>query len=213
MRQNTRFMSFEEELMLFYNKYLFLDLGEGFLTDLIKKCVILWENKREKHHDLNHLEDFRFTYEDYNTFYKTERDFLNFYPTACIKLADNYSAIINEMGNIKEFVFDSNMTKEEEIELNKYLHMHILDFIRMLPDSYDKSNALEEAEEILLQNILTSKIYKVVYEVIRKKRGLTDATLFALANNKIVKYDDEMQKMIKYDESFKTRAAMMRSRR
>ena len=28
-----------------------------------------------------------------------------------------------------------------------------------------------------------------------------------------VKYDDEMQKMIKYDESFKTRAAMMRSRR
>ena len=203
--------SYEEELIVFYNKYLNLGLGEGYLIGLTKKCAELWQKKGFKKENQNpFVSKYEISYEDYASLTKLDQEFMNFYNFSAITINDDYDSIIDSFGTIIRFDFKKELDKTEEQELSQYVNQNILDFLKLLPEI--PTGTLNQVKDMILQNILVSKIYKAIYEEIGKT-DLIQASLFALANAKIFSYDDELKGKLNYEKELKLDYPRLRSLR
>lgn len=216
MKKNVVPASYEDELILFYNKYLNLGLGEGYLTELVSRCAKLWSKKRlSKTEDLSkkNLNKFCFNIKDYASLSNLDQDFINFFYCTYLRITSNYGVIIDSFGTIKSFEFDDSTNEIEQNELIKNIGLNIFEFLNKLTPGLDKDEKEEEAENVILQNVLSSKIYKAIYEKIMQEENLMKASLFALANREIIEYEEELKETLDYEKLFVKKAIRSRSRR
>lgn len=208
-------MSFEEELVLFYNKYLNIGLEENYLVELVNRYLKIWKQKKINKDNLSNIDikSFTFSDEDYNKFSKLDQEFLNFYHLSCIKINEDFDIVIDAFGNICRFIFKTELDIAEKQALCQYLNQNIFTFLASLPNNLENQEIFVEVENIILQNILASKIFKAIYERIALESDLIQASVFALANSKIFNYDNELKEKLNYEELFKTKLAYSRSRR
>lgn len=204
-------LSYKEDLELFYDKYLNLGNGfdNGYLNTLLERYLILWQEKIKNWHEsegkrlnLKAMQNFKYTLSDYESFSSQDREFLNFYHSSLIDVNEDYDVIIDAYGSILNFVFKRDLSMEEMMELKRYLHTNIFAFLRLLPDSVKHDEAYQKAEDILLQNIFVSKLNNALFEEINKRSGRVEAYLFAIANARLINYDEEMKNKIDYEAIF-----------
>ena len=100
MRQEKN-MSCEEELLLFYNKYLNVGIGEGFLLELARKYAQNWQIQKSESEENNPSVLFN----------QLELDFLAFNKFKSVRLAEDYTILIDSLGNIINFLFNENIRK------------------------------------------------------------------------------------------------------
>ncbi len=216
MKRNGFQLSYEEELILFYNKYLNTGLWEGYLPILVNKCINLWnekESRKVKNLREEDLQRLSFNSKDFASLSNLDRDFLSFYPVINLNITKDYSILMDSLGNIKKFQFKSYVDLAEEKELKENVGRSIFEFLNKFENSSDIQSVQEIAENAILQNILVSKIYKAIYEKLEKEKGIVKASLFALANASIISCDEKLQKMFNYEELFQSKLTYTRSRR
>lgn len=196
-------LNYEDELVLFYNKFLNIGLGEGFLVEIVKKCSNKWLNDRS------------FTEEDKNKqviFNKMELEFLSFKPTRNIKIGEDYIITIDAYGHIIKFQFNPNFDLSQRMELESYLNESIFTLLENLPFDTEVMEAQEKAQNMILQNILVSKIGKAIYEKIKSESFLA-ATQFKNKNITLITYEENLRSELDYEEEFKSKLASSRSLR
>ena len=115
--------------------------------------------------------------------------------------------------DVKSFEFDDSTNEIEQNELIKNIGLNIFEFLNKLTPGLDKDEKEEEAENVILQNVLSSKIYKAIYEKIMQEENLMKASLFALANREIIEYEEELKETLDYEKLFVKKAIRSRSRR
>ena len=216
MKRNGFQLSYEEELILFYNKYLNTGLWEGYSPILVNMCVKLWnekESRKVKNLREEDLQRLSFNSKDFASLSNLDRDFLSFYPVINLNITKDYSILMDSLGNIKKFQFKSYVDLAEEKELKENVGRSIFEFLNKFENSSDIQSFQEIAENAILQNILVSKIYKAIYEKLEKEKGIVKASLFALANASIISCDEKLQKMFNYEELFQSKLTYTRSRR
>ena len=216
MKRNGFQLSYEEELILFYNKYLNTGLWEGYLPILVNKCINLWnekESRKVKNLREEDLQRLSFNSKDFASLSNLDRDFLSFYPVINLNITKDYSILMDSLGNIKKFQFKSYVDLAEEKELKENVGRSIFEFLNKFENSSDIQSVQEIAENAILQNILVSKIYKAIYEKLEKEKGIVKASLFALANASIISCDEKLQKMFNYEELFQSKLTYTRSHR
>ena len=99
-----------EDLLLFYNKYLNVGIGEGFLLELVKKCATTHQLQEISAKDTSII------------FNQLELEFLAFHHFKSIELAKDYTIIIDSMGHITNFLFKPGFDLAEKEELKKYIN-------------------------------------------------------------------------------------------
>lgn len=216
MKRNGFQLSYEEELILFYNKYLNTGLWEGYLPILVNKCINLWnekESRKVKNLREEDLQRLSFNSKDFASLSNLDRDFLSFYPVINLNITKDYSILMDSLGNIKKFQFKSYVDLAEEKELKENVGRSIFEFLNKFENSSDIQSVQEIAGNAIIQNILVSKIYKAIYEKLEKEKGIVKASLFALANASIISCDEKLQKMFNYEELFQSKLTYTRSRR
>ena len=120
---------------------------------------------------------------------------------------------MDSVGNIEAFNFDGQVDEMEAKELNQNIGLNIFTFLKKLTPGLNQLDKKEEAENYILQNILSSKIYKAIYEKIMQDGNVIKASLFALANREIMEYEDKLKENLDYENLFERKAAYSRSRR
>ncbi len=216
MRKNEVPACYEDELILFYNKYLSIGLGEGYLSGLINRCATLWLKKEipeDKKLTAKNLRHFSINSKDYARLPKLDQDFINFFYRTYMRIDDKYGVIMDSLGNIEAFNFDGKASEVEMVELNQNIGLNIFTFLNKLVPGLNEIDKREEAENYILQNILSSKIYKAIYEKIMQEGGIVKASIFALANAEIMEYEDKLKENLDYENIFPRKAAYSRSRR
>lgn len=220
MRNNKKSMSLKDDLILFYNKYLNIGLEENYLLDLAKRCANLWKQKFTGLETVKEMKikDFSFTEQDYASLSKTDHEFLNFYPISYIHMNEDYDILIDEFGNIRRIFFKQDLDIAEKQDLLKYINQSIFSLLHELPESIEQHNALNEAGNIILQNILSSKIYKAILEKIEEEeqdaeKKILMTSLFACSNIEILSYDARIREELDYESELNTKFVHSRSLR
>ena len=218
--EKAKQVSYKEELVLFYNKYLNIGIGEMYLTRLVKKYHKIWMNKKEKvDSSIQSRTIFQKAYllkmneQDYYLFNKVEQEFVNFYPTSVIEINDDYDIVIDQMGMIQAFFYKTEVTVEEKSELESFIGTSIFSFFDVVSLGIQKEAALKAAEDVILQNILASKIVRAVFEEIAQEENQLSASLFAVTNAQLFQYEDDLTQCFNYETRFSNKLARVRSLR
>lgn len=197
MRQEKN-MSCEEELLLFYNKYLNVGIGEGFLLELARKYAQNWQIQKSESEENNPSVLFN----------QLELDFLAFNKFKSVRLAEDYTILIDSLGNIINFLFNENIDLVEKTELERYLHKNIFKLLESLPSD---ERSIQVKEEV--QNILASKIRKLVFEIIKASKGYLAATHFKNKNANLMNYEEMLKDELDFEELFANKLVFSRSLR
>ena len=191
MRQEKN-MSCEEELLLFYNKYLNVGIGEGFLLELARKYAQNWQIQKSESEENNPSVLFN----------QLELDFLAFNKFKSVRLAEDYTILIDSLGNIINFLFNENIDLVEKTELERYIHKNIFKLLESLPLDERSIQVKEEVQNMILQNILASKIRKLVFEIIKASKGYLAATHFKNKNANLMNYEEMLKDELDFEELF-----------
>lgn len=202
MRQEKN-MSYEEELLLFYNKYLNVGIGEGFLLELARKYAQSWQDQKPESEKNNPS----------ILFNQLELDFLEFNEFKVISFTDDYTIIIDSIGNIINFLFKANFDPVQKVELEKYLNKSIFKLLESLPSDEKTMQIKEDVQNMILQNILASKIRKLIFEIIKASNGYLAATHFKNKNAKLMNYEEMLKNELDFDELFANKLVFSRSLR
>ncbi|CDF12187.1 unknown [Mycoplasma sp. CAG:776] len=202
MRQEKN-MSCEEELLLFYNKYLNVGIGEGFLLELARKYAQNWQIQKSESEENNPSVLFN----------QLELDFLAFNKFKSVRLAEDYTILIDSLGNIINFLFNENIDLVEKTELERYLHKNIFKLLESLPLDERSIQVKEEVQNMILQNILASKIRKLVFEIIKASKGYLAATHFKNKNANLMNYEEMLKDELDFEELFANKLVFSRSLR
>ena len=202
MRQEKN-MSCEEELLLFYNKYLNVGIGEGFLLELARKYAQNWQIQKSESEENNPSVLFN----------QLELDFLAFNKFKSVRLAEDYTILIDSLGNIINFLFNENIDLVEKTELERYLHKNIFKLLESLPLDERSIQVKEEVQNMILQNILASKIRKLVFEIIKASKGYLAATHFKNKNANLMNYEEMLKDELDFEELFVNKLVFSRSLR
>lgn len=207
-------MSYEEELMLFYDKYLNLDFDGNILLGIMKDMLNYAEEKEEQVEPayISSLQKYVIDENDYPYLTPTTREYIQFFKESYLSINEDYGVYINSLGEITQFVFNNELSIPEQQELSKFTNQSIFIYLNYLEDDLTKEQARINAQNIILQNILTSKIYKAVYEKIEEK-SILKALLFATANRPIFSYEESLNAKLDYAHEFKNNLAISRSLR
>lgn len=192
---------YQEDLVLFYDKYLNLEngFGEKYLEELMEKYVQVWENKTPT---IDCTSTKPILEVDDQAFTDLDRGFLNFYYTALIPVNEDYDIIINSEGKILSFEFKKDLDLTEQRQLREHLNTNILSFLKLMPNSFEYIEALKAAQNIILQNVFVSKFHKALLMHINNQLGLFSAVLFTNTHAKILRYDDLLQNSLDYEKTF-----------
>lgn len=190
-----------EDLLLFYNKYLNVEIGEGFLLELVKKCATTHQLQEISAKDTSII------------FNQLELEFLAFHHFKSIELAKDYTIIIDSMGHITNFLFKPGFDLAEKEELKKYINNSIFNFLESIPVSDEQIASKEEVQNMILQNIFVSKISKATYEQIKIRDGLLASTRFMNKNSEIINYEDQLTSELNFEELFANKLIFSRSLR
>ena len=202
MRQEKN-MSCEEELLLFYNKYLNVGIGEGFLLELARKYAQNWQIQKSESEENNPSVLFN----------QLELDFLAFNKFKSVRLAEDYTILIDSLGNIINFLFNENIDLVEKTELERYIHKNIFKLLESLPLDERSIQVKEEVQNMILQNILASKIRKLVFEIIKASKGYLAATHFKNKNANLMNYEVMLKDELDFEELFANKLVFSRSLR
>ena len=202
MRQEKN-MSCEEELLLFYNKYLNVGIGEGFLLELARKYAQNWQIQKSESEENNPSVLFN----------QLELDFLAFNKFKSVRLAEDYTILIDSLGNIINFLFNENIDLVEKTELERYLHKNIFKLLESLPLDERSIQVKEEVQNMILQNILASKIRKLVFEIIKASKGYLAATHFKNKNANLMNYEEMLKDELDFEKLFANKLVFSRSLR
>lgn len=202
MRQEKN-MSCEEELLLFYNKYLNVGIGEGFLLELARKYAQNWQIQKSESEENNPSVLFN----------QLELDFLAFNKFKSVRLTEDYTILIDSLGNIINFLFNENIDLVEKTELERYLHKNIFKLLESLPSDERSIQVKEEVQNMILQNILASKIRKLVFEIIKASKGYLAATHFKNKNANLMNYEEMLKDELDFEELFANKLVFSRSLR
>ena len=202
MRQEKN-MSCEEELLLFYNKYLNVGIGEGFLLELARKYAQNWQIQKSESEENNPSVLFN----------QLELDFLAFNKFKSVRLAEDYTILIDSLGNIINFLFNENIDLVEKTELERYIHKNIFKLLESLPLDERSIQVKEEVQNMILQNILASKIRKLVFEIIKASKGYLAATHFKNKNANLMNYEEMLKDELDFEELFANKLVFSRSLR
>lgn len=204
----TKKMSKTEELIEFYNKYLALGNDEALLLMLIEELGNLFVDKVDKNgakaylYDLDKdLMELRYTEKDLKRLSSFARNCINFYPAATILLNNGETAYIDQFGTI---VTVTNFEKNSE-----YVGKDIFDVAELLQDK----TAFKNARNVILQNILASKIYNAIRENIESKTSETAKEVFELINHSVLTYENNLTRKEKLKENLKKDYPRIRSER
>lgn len=216
MKQDVK-MSYEEDLVLFYNKYLNLGIGEGYLLILVNKCIQNWQalmnsKDAEKIIASGNFAELKSLGSNPVSFTKLDQEFLKFYQTATMKVNEDYDIVIDEYGNIINFNFKRNLSSIEQ-DLTKEIHQSIFKFLNRMPKSIEVLDAKRQAENVILQNTLVSKINKVVYEGIKTKDSIVSASIYAIAERDTISYEENLVKSVNYEKLVQKKLSRSRSLR
>lgn len=190
-----------EDLLLFYNKYLNVGIGEGFLLELVKKCATTHQLQEISAKDTSII------------FNQLELEFLAFHHFKSIELAKDYTIIIDSMGHITNFLFKPGFDLAEKEELKKYINNSVFNFLESIPVSDEQIASKEEVQNMILQNIFVSKISKATYEQIKIRDGLLASTRFMNKNSEIINYEDQLTSELNFEELFANKLIFSRSLR
>ena len=220
LKNNAESMSYKDELVLFYNKYLNIGIGEMYLTRLVKKYHKIWMSKKEKVDcSIQSRTVFQKAYllkmneQDYHLFNKMEQEFVNFYPTSLIEVNETYDVVIDQMGMIRAFFYKTEVTVKEKSELESFIGANIFSFLDVVTLGTQKEAALKAAEDVILQNVLASKIARAVFEEIAHEENQLSASLFAVTNADLFQYEDDLALVFNYEERFSNKLSRVRSLR
>ena len=197
MRQEKN-MSCEEELLLFYNKYLNVGIGEGFLLELARKYAQNWQIQKSESEENNPSVLFN----------QLELDFLAFNKFKSVRLAEDYTILIDSLGNIINFLFNENIDLVEKTELERYIHKNIFKLLESLPLD---ERSIQVKEEV--QNMIASKIRKLVFEIIKASKGYLAATHFKNKNANLMNYEEMLKDELDFEELFANKLVFSRSLR
>lgn len=204
----TKKMSKTEELIEFYNKYLALGNDEALLLMLIEELGNLFVDKVDVKgakaylYDLDKdLMELRYTEEDLKRLSCFARNCLNFYSAATIILKNGETAYINRFGTI---ITVTNFEKNSE-----YVGKNIFDVAEYLQDK----TALKNAKNVILQNILASKIYNAVRENIERKTSDNAKKIFELINSSVLTYENDLTRKETLTENLRNGFPRIRSER
>lgn len=205
-------MSYKEELALFYDKYLNLanGFGENYLNELMVKYLHVWEQfiKTLGVEDLQEGERIlipALKEEDLKDFSSQELEFLNFQTKTVINFNEDYNLVVDAYGMIEGFDYKRPMDTTEQMLLNKNVGSNVFTFLKTIPSSYESDLAQEQAENIILQNVLVSKIHKAMFAEIKNAYGPLKAAFFAAWTTKMINYDDTITALVDYENIFTRR--------
>ncbi len=212
----------EDNLILFYNKYLNAGkVGEDYFFKLIENYVDAWQEKMKNVQKLEQdpqllgetLGKLKISEEDIEAISYFDHDFQVFYQANYIRINEDYGVIVDAYANILRFAFYKDLDLSEVSELYKYINKNIFTLLSELERNIGVIEASEQAENMILQNLLVSKLEQAVYSIIKEKNGDMQASLFAVANAEIFDYENRLADELDYEAILKSKQACSRSRR
>lgn len=216
------YTSEEDNLILFYNKYLNAGkVGEDYFFKLIANYVDAWQAKMKTVQKLDQdpqllgetLNKLKISEEDIKTISYFDHDFQVFYQANYIRINEDYGVIVDAYANIIRFDFYKDLDWSEISMLYKYINKNIFTLLSKLERNIGVIEASEQAKDMLLQNLLVSKLEQAVYSVIKERNGNLQASLFAVANAEIFDYENRLADELDYEAILKSKQSCSRSRR
>ena len=199
MKTISKSVSYQEDLILFFNRFLNLEANDSFLISLVERLTKYWVEKLEEEQERT------------EKFSNLDQEFFKFYESATLEINEQYDVIIDSYGSIIYFILKKERTKEEINNLYRNLNTNIFSFFALINEPKYKES-FQQAENIILQNILVSKITKAIAEQLRMIDEIT-AARFILANKEKFCYDDNLKNSLDYEEQFKSKLIRSRSLR
>lgn len=216
------YTSEEDNLILFYNKYLNAGkVGEDYFFKLIANYVDAWQTKMKTVKKLDQdpqllgetLNKLKISEEDIKTISYFDHDFQVFYQANYIRINEDYGVIVDAYANIIRFDFYKDLDWSEISMLYKYINKNIFTLLSKLERNIGVIEASEQAKDMLLQNLLVSKLEQAVYSVIKERNGNLQASLFAVANAEIFDYENRLADELDYEAILRSKQSCSRSRR
>ncbi len=216
------YTSEEDNLILFYNKYLNAGkVGEDYFFKLIANYVDAWQAKMKTVQKLDQdpqllgetLNKLKISEEDIKTISYFDHDFQVFYQANYIRINEDYGVIVDAYANIIRFDFYKDLDWSEISMLYKYINKNIFTLLSKLERNIGVIEASEQAKDMLLQNLLVSKLEQAVYSVIKERNGNLQASLFAVANAEIFDYENRLADELDYEAILRSKQSCSRSRR
>jgi len=183
MKQKT--LSSIEELLNFYNRYLGIENDEQDIKHIIVVLANSFISKISEKTTIGEVKtgELRFKSEDFARLTRFEVNCLKFYRTSSIKIDDNLTISIDAFGKITGFI--SASSKDLNLGLT---NSTILDYFEKYGVSRE---AKRDLKNVIVQNILVSKIYKAILEDLQNKDYLT-ANLFYVTNAGVLNYEETL---------------------
>jgi len=199
-----------EELLLFYNKYLALDNDEVFLLNLVTNMTNIFNakipaEKKERVYEIP-LEELKYNEMDFANMSMFARKCVNFWDTATIIISNLCEIKINSFGNILEI-------NSIVPEMLSFKNSDIFSFLEHFSYIEGVEKAKKDLYNVVMQNVLASKVYKAVSEQIRTTKGIYAANAFRLINYGIINYENTIASRIENKEQINHGFSRVRSQR
>lgn len=199
-----------EEVLTFYNRYLSLGNDEYLLLNLIDRMADNFIAKIPDEELAKMLYDpsfditkLIFNSEDKASLCQFENSCLSFHHDAYFQLNDDLSFFIDANGIIT--YMETNIP-----EMKCYEKTHVFDFLDAFSYMSFYKKARRDASNIIIQNVLVSKIFWAIHEAIKTKKGINFAIAFSRVYYEILIYQENLAKVL--GENSKISEAFPRSR-
>jgi len=199
-----------EELLLFYNKYLALDNDEVFLLNLVTNMTNTFNakiptEKEQKVYEIP-LEEPKYNEMDFANMSMFARKCVNFWDTATITISNLCEVKINSIGNILEI-------NSINPEMQNFNNSDIFSFLEHFSYLEGADKAKKDLNNVIIQNVLASKIYKTVSEQVRITKGIYASNAFRLINYGIINYENTIASRLENKEQINHGFSRVRSQR
>jgi len=185
-------------LLEFYNRYLGIENDDHFLSSLIIKLSDVFKNKISDSLTIQEVKQgaLSFNTADLTNLSKFELGCLKFHQNPVIKVSSTRAIKINCYG----------MIHPNEDGLEAVNNPSITDYL----DKIDApKKARKDLKNVIAQNILVSKIYQVIYQVLNNKDYLT-ANLFYMTYKSLIDYEEVLNNV--FDVNLVLRESFGRTR-
>jgi len=193
IKNNTENLTKIEEMINFYDKYLALDNDTPYLLNLVKYLaerfiIKIPENKikgilLDENFDITKL---RYDKEDHKQLSYFDKLCINFISWAKIYIEETLIINIDRFGTI-------GYIESDIPEIKIFEGKNILEYLNEFKKLNIYDTAKEDVANIIMQNILVSKIYNAIKEVILRIKGQEYAEIFSIVNEGIINYENKLK--------------------
>lgn len=202
-----------EDLLTFYNRFLSLDNDDYLLMNLVYNLVECFISKIPKEQIEESLYDPDFDYEKimYNASDRAklcqyERSCITFHHDTFFNLSEDLSFYMDQFGVIT--YIETNLP-----EIKCYEKKSALEFLESFSYMSFYKPIKHDVLNIISQNILVSKIWHVILEMIKNKAGIKYGMMFSLLYHDILSYQEKLAKLFPRTNEEEETYSRLRSRR